>query len=270
MQVEMIGCTSAGKSTLAAAAIEAGARLSLKVVMSDEMILRTLRLNRLRGHLARTLLVDLVAVYFGLLTLRRHWRYYRFALRICRASSGSALARLNLARNALRKIGIFEFIRRHDTENDLVLVDEGTLHAAHNLFVDVSGEDRSSQLDEFLQLAPLPDVVVYLHQAEPVLVQRTLQRGHKRVPDGTRTSVVNFVQRAVSIFERLREDRRVADLLVVVDDPTQQVLVPESPANPRVAQAQRLFQESVSRQLSATRSQIASAPAAVAGVTCPS
>lgn len=100
MHVELIGSTSSGKTTLTGAMEVAGRRRGLDVVNADDLVLALAGLRRVRGEFLRRRLVDLLALPICLRAFGRHRELGAFALR------------LNLARNALRKIGIFEVVRR--------------------------------------------------------------------------------------------------------------------------------------------------------------
>ena len=105
-----------------------------------------------------------------------------------------------------------------DNNQTPVLVDEGTLHAAHNLFVHVGFEFDDDHVRQFAEQVPLPDVVIYVRQREEVLVERTLKRGHPRISEPTHQSVANFVHQAVLTFDQLSKHERIASRMLVVQD----------------------------------------------------
>jgi hypothetical protein len=111
--------------------------------------------------------------------------------------------KLNLTRNVLKKIGVYEIVRRFSSERQLVLIDEGTLQIAHNLFVHVSVTLNVADLYTFARLVPLPDLAIHVRQSEAVLIERTLKRGHKRIPNRSRGQVERFIRRAVNTFDEL-------------------------------------------------------------------
>jgi len=229
MHLEVIGCTSAGKSTLTRAVEQAGRQLGIDVVTGDDLVLKLVALDWVRNEFLRRRLVDGPALLACLLTWRRHRALLRFALDLSRRSPGSWARKLNLARNAFRKVGLFEIVRWRRRAGQLVLVDnEGVLHAAHNLFVHISREAADSDLKAFLDLAPLPDAVLYVRETEDVLLARTLARGHKRVPAGSEEDARRFVVRALRVFETLTRHPGVRERLVCVDGGQSVVLDAES------------------------------------------
>ena len=209
-------CTGAGKTTLANALLHVCQEQGIDIVMGDDLVLKQIRLQRVNSRLARTLLVDLCSLFACLVTWRKNHDFYVFALRIIRRLPVAWFEKLNLARNVLKKIGIYEIIRRRGSGRQVVLVDEGTLHAAHNLFVHVSIPPNADDVATFARLVPLPDVTVYVRQPKPVLIERTLERGHKCIPDHSYANAELFVKRAVETFDKLwRQSMREGRLLVV-------------------------------------------------------
>ncbi|MCA9246203.1 MAG: glycosyltransferase, partial [Planctomycetales bacterium] len=246
LQVELIGCTGAGKSTLAKAALQVGATLGERVVLSDDLILRRLRLGWLPSETMRTVVIDLCAFFACLATAPRHWRYYRFAMNICLRSAGGWLTRMNLVRNALRKIGVYEVVRCLGRGNEIVLVDEGTVHAAHNLFVDGSRDFHPDDFQRFLDVATLPDAVVYLSESEHTLVERTMRRGHKRIARADPSQVETFVRQAVGVFEYLRGAPQLAKRMFIVDGTTHHISSPQGNVSGQFGGIERLVRSGIS------------------------
>jgi hypothetical protein len=137
---------------------------------------------------------------------------------------------LNLVRNVLKKVGVYEIIRQRSDIEQVVLVDEGTVHAAHNLFVHVSVPAAVDDLLTFIRLAPLPEVLVYVRQPETVLIERTLERRHKRIPDHSHASVARFVRQAVEMFELLARQPVLAERWLALDSLQPTIALPRHPS----------------------------------------
>jgi thymidylate kinase len=217
VQIELIGCTSAGKSTLATDILQACRKQGLDVFLGNDFVLRQARLNWIKGHLLRKLLVNLAGLFASLVTWRTNFKIYRFATQLLFPLPIARLEKLNLLRNVLKKIGIYEIIRFRSTDRQVILVDEGVLQAAHNLFVHGSVQVKAEHLATFARLIPFPDVVVYLRQPESLLIDRTMTRGHKRIPDCSYGNVAPFIERAVATFDQLVQRPEVESKLLVVD-----------------------------------------------------
>ena len=217
LQIELIGCTSAGKSTLTRSMLQAHHEQGLGILPGDDFVLGQVRLNWIKGHLPRTLLVDVLALFACLLTWRHNGKFCLFATQLLFRLPIAPFDKLNLLRNVLKKIGIHEIIRFRSTDQQVILVDEGVLQAAHNLFVHGSVQVEVGHLETFVRLIPYPDVIVYMRQPESLLIDRTMKRGHKRIQDRSYDNVVRFVKQAVATFDRLVQNPVVESKLVVVD-----------------------------------------------------
>jgi thymidylate kinase len=244
MIVEFIGSTGAGKTTLINQILTRSASEGINAVVGADFVLKRSRLDGVKNPLLRTVLVNLIAPVAALAAWRTNLGFYRFTLQTVLKLPGAVppLERLGLAKNILKRIGIFEMIRRQGTDQQLYLVDEGTLHVAHSLFVHVAGAANHHDLATFASLAPLPHVVVYVRQAETVLVERTLARGHVRVPDHSVATVTQFVRQAVQVFDELVQYPAIAKRLVMVDSAEQRVTASVYSHDPVAARVAQLIQ----------------------------
>lgn len=217
MQIELIGCTGAGKSTLARGIVQAGREHGIDTVMGEEIVLNQVRLNWVKTKLARTLCVDLITLFACLVAWQKNLEFYRFTIRVLARLPVGWFEKLNIARNVFKKIGINEIVLHVGSQQQIVLLDEGTLHTAHYLFVHVSVEPDTNDLSNFIKLVPLPDVVIYVRHDETILIQRTLVRGHKRIPNNSFHQVELFVRNAVETFDNLVQKPVIESRLLVVD-----------------------------------------------------
>lgn len=218
MHIELIGSTSAGKTTLAKKMVEAGKNNGLHVSLSDDFMLEQLHLGWVKNDFVRRRLVEIVAYATWFTCLVRYKDFCRFVVREGKSSSGSWFYKINRIRNVIRKIGIFEFISRRSGSQQIVLADnEGILQGVHNLFVHQNSQANLHKISRYIELVPLPDVVLYLKQEEDVLVSRTLGRGHARVAGGSPENVVHFVRQAMAVFNELINIPKIQEKLLIVD-----------------------------------------------------
>ena len=137
MQIELFGCTSAGKSSLARCIVRSSRELGLDAVLSEDFVLMRARLNWIRSALVRTLLVDLLSFAACLRAWRKTREFFGFVLRSVSGLPATVVwtRRLNIARNVFKKTGVREIVQRRGSGRQLVVMDEGTLQTAHYLFV---------------------------------------------------------------------------------------------------------------------------------------
>ncbi|UCC50648.1 MAG: hypothetical protein JSV68_16245 [Anaerolineaceae bacterium] len=230
MQIELIGCTSAGKSTLVGGMLRACKERGQDAVTGDDFVLKQARLNWVKGYLFRTLLVDLLTLSACLATLRTNLAFYKLTLQsIWQLPAGVGwFERLNIARNVFKKVGIHKIICWRGSDQQIVLLDEGTIHTAHYLFVHVSIEPNASHLSTFIGLVPLPDVIVYVQNDADTLVKRTLSRGHRRLGDRSPAEIALFVERAIDTFNNLTQSSKLRSRLLILDASQNLVTLPDS------------------------------------------
>jgi thymidylate kinase len=218
MMVEFIGSTGAGKSTVAAAVQRRLAALA-GVDTAPDLVASLVGLPPLMKPLQRNLVSDLVGLPFFLSSLHRHREFVGFALLVL-ARQRFALQAANRVRSTIRKIGVYEVLKRHGNGR-IVLVDEGTVLSAHNLFVYTSRAYGAADLNRFASLVPLPEVIIYVRSPLATLMQRALERPDppREMRSRDRTLVELYVGRALAMFEALVEIPIIRKRVVVVDNP---------------------------------------------------
>ena len=228
MQIEFIGCTSAGKSTLVGAAIRACEQLGIEATLGNDCVLMWNRLSWARGYFVRRFFAELFAFFSCLRHWHKHRQFYRFAARMVLRLPASVgwFEKLNTLRTVFRNIGIYEIVRRRGSEQQVVLLDEGTLHTAHYLFFHYSVGLDPNDLSTFVKLVPLPDVVIYLQQEPEILIKRTIRRGHRRIPDRSPTVTERFIRHTMATFERLTQASVINSKMLLVDS-RQNIHAPE-------------------------------------------
>jgi thymidylate kinase len=243
MQIELVGCTSAGKTTLARRLVEVSLELGIDAQLSDDFLLSCLRLNGIKNEFVRRRVIELWALLTCLMFIRKYREFYGFVMRTCFSAPGSVAYRLKLARVVLRKIGIYEIISRRSAEQQLILLDnEGMLQASHTLFVHANADAYANNLSDFLRRVPLPDVIVYLWQPSSLLIERTRKRGHNRIQTSANDQdVAAFIEQAVLIFEEIKHYPRYADRLLVINGEQNKLLTSEYSNNPKMVRVADLI-----------------------------
>jgi uridine kinase len=218
MHIEIIGSTSAGKTTLAKKMVISGMENGVAIALSDDFMLEQLHLSWIKNDFARRRLVELIAFVCCLKYLTKYKEFIGFIFSEGNSSPGTWFYKMNRVRNVIRKIGIFEFISRRSDKQQVVLADnEGLLQGVHNLFVHSNSQADMGKIAKYVELVPLPEVVLYLHQDEDVLVSRTLERGHARISGNSPEEVVRFIRQAVSVFNELINNPKIQERLLIVD-----------------------------------------------------
>jgi hypothetical protein len=229
MQVELIGCTSAGKSTLTQHMLKRAHAEGIKLSTSYDFVLAHYGLGWVKPHALRMALLNNLALWRCLQSAGRHLGLLRFVFGVLHTlpavSQGkmSRSERLKIARITLRNLGIHEIIAQANDPDLIILADEGALQVVHYLFVHVQMPPALDQLSAYLQRAPRPDLVLYYRQPAPLLVERTLRRGHKRIPERSQEKVERFIGHALQVFEAVVAEPAIRQRALLVNGQSQQI-----------------------------------------------
>jgi hypothetical protein len=235
MIIEFMGSTGAGKTTLGNGVLGDCREQGIDILMGPDFVLEQSRLKWIRSKFARTLCLDLLSAFACLATWRNNFEFYAFASKVIMRLPVAWFEKLNLARNVLKKIGIYEIVRRGGSDRQIVLVDEGTLHAAHNLFVHVSERTNAGDLATFARLVPLPDVAICVTQSESVLIEKTMGRGHKRIPDRSYANTELFVKQALDTFDKLVRQLVLEERMLMLDSKRNIIVAQDYQTDPGLA-----------------------------------
>jgi thymidylate kinase len=218
LMVEFVGSTGSGKTTVADA-VRRQLAPRVGVDTAPDVVAQLVGLQPLACPLYRNLLCDLVGLPFVVGSLGRHGAFLRYVLRVL-VRQRLSLQGLNRVRSTVRKVGVYEIIRRR-REGRIVLVDEGTVLHAHNLFVFTSHAHAAAELERFAGLVPLPDVIVYVRAPLEASIRRSLARPDppREMRARERASVELYVGRAWALFEALVAIPAIRERVVVVDNP---------------------------------------------------
>ena len=216
MIVEFIGCTGAGKTTLA---FEVQRRLAANVptTTSFDLLGELLSCRYITNATLRNLIVDLVGFPFFLYSLKKHCAFIVFALKALMRHSSNPFFSINYLRGIVRRLGTYELLRRYKRDR-IVLLDEGTILSAHLLFVFSNTTYHREDIQLFASLVPLPEMVIYIRAPVDKLVQRSLKRNDVRreMRSKNQKLVEEYVSRAAKMFDQLTITREIRDRVLIV------------------------------------------------------
>jgi len=218
MIVEFIGSTGAGKTTLIRGVHRRLGQIRA-VSTPFELIASPLGLATITHPSARNLIQEVAGLPFFLRALEPGREFAAFVLKMLARQARFSIFTLNILRSLERKVGVYEIIR-HRADRRVVLVDEGPLLLAHNLFVYSDAVYGQAELARFASLVPLPDAVVYVRAPIEILVQRTLLRNDppRELRPLDRHLVEKHVSRAAEVFEQMIETERFRGRVLIVDN----------------------------------------------------
>jgi hypothetical protein len=159
MIVEFIGCSGAGKTALADAIERIGG--PRPTISGTELIVDHPGLRWVSDPTAVNLVADVISFPLFLRALGREKDFVTFAFDRLQRDAPSLFARYNYMLNVVRKLGVNEMARRA-AERKTVLIDEGVVLSAYQLFVYSDAPFGHLDLERSLGLVPLPDGCVYV------------------------------------------------------------------------------------------------------------
>lgn len=192
---------------------------TIEVAGAFDLICELTGLAKLTHPTLQNLAGDAVGFHFLVRSIRYHKKFLGFVLSVLKTHSDISLLTLNSFRNIIRTIGVYELIR-HQDNGRIVLVDEGTVLSAHNLFIYTGTVFGREQIKRFAGLAPLPDKLVCIKAPLDQLVRRTLERRdppremRARDPE----TIERYVGRASKLFEQLVETEEIRNRVLVVEN----------------------------------------------------
>lgn len=211
--VELIGCTGAGKSTLAPEVIRHLVRSQVPA-LSDEQYLTAwsgLSLPRIRPRQARSLVVDVLMFPWFLRFAVRHPKLLLFMTRIVIRDVRSPLLTINVLRNVAKKMGIFELLRTDEQENGaVVFIDEGLIHHANSLFANPYIVHDARELTAYAEQVPLPDLIVRIDAPYADLLHVVMDRGNQSLPrDCGADLAARYLERNGQVFAEMTAVDRI-------------------------------------------------------------
>ena len=218
MIVELVGCTGAGKTTLAHELCTLAPPAQRPVIGSD-IVLDRPPFRSVSNAQADNLIQDVAGLPYFLGAAHRDSQFLKLSRDLLREHAPSRLDKVLNTRSVMRRIGMFE-LARHHAHDRTVLIDEGTVLIAYHLFVYSTADVDGPDIDRFTALVPLPDRIVYVKATLPTLLERARAR-----PDPRRqlaglpaASAAAWIERASAVFDRVTEAPRLRNRVVVIDN----------------------------------------------------
>ena len=217
MIVEFIGATGAGKTTLARGLVHRGIP-ARRVRMATDLVTDRLGRRSVVDPHAINLLADVSALPWFIRAFDHERDFVRFAFDRLWHHAPSTFAKVNYLRNIVRKLGMHEMTRKADPRTTF-LVDEGTILMAYQLFIYSDAPYTRVDLERFVRLVPLPDLIVHVKAPTDVLLRRAMTRPDPRRELARKDAreVERRIAQAVGLFDELAEIAPIRERLLTVE-----------------------------------------------------
>ena len=217
MYIEFTGCSGSGKTTVSGRLIHHLQKPGRNIVSIHPECFSVFGPRyRFVGHTSlQNLLLDLSGVRRNLRSTESR-SFLGFANGLLRAHRLPFPTRLNLLRSVARKLGVHQLMRERDEAGSLALVDEGTVHAAHNLLIYANEPPREEEILAFTERVPLPDGIVVVRAPLERMIQRTLARADRPI-SGDENAIGRYLENGQLVFEQLFSSARLRDRAIFLD-----------------------------------------------------
>jgi thymidylate kinase len=217
MIVEFIGCSGAGKTSLAEG-LRRYVQPSGRPILSVDLVRDRPGLRWMRDPSMINLAADVISFPSFVRAYGRDGDFVRFAFDRLRRHAPTTFAKYNYRLNIVRKVGVHELARRA-SKRKTVLIDEGVVLSAYQLFVYSDAPYADVDLDRFARLVPMPDRIVYVRAPLGLLVERAIRRPDPRreLAGRKRHDVADRLARAMELFEGLAARETIQERLLTVE-----------------------------------------------------
>ena len=217
MIVEFIGTTGSGKTTLINH-VRTKLSNSREVTTSSDLVTGLVGLQGIRNTTARNLLQETISFPYFLSAYPTYSEFITHTIKLFSRDSSFSILTINNLRSIERKIGGREIAERQD-RNKVILVDEGPFLTAH-MFAFNNTPISQEEVDEYVNLLPLPDLIIYIKASMDVLVERSLSRSRppREMKSRIQTENKEYIKRAVTIFDQMVASSSIQARMLVVDN----------------------------------------------------
>lgn len=222
MLVEFTGGSGVGKSTLCRAVYVELIESNMPVSFPIEFFLGRHLSKLIRSERLEQILLDIFLCPWSIIVLRKYKKILFFSNRCLQERGNSLLSRVLILRSVFRKVSLASFFQRSRFQNQIVLLDEGSLHIAHLIFINGNNAAAPMDIPMFLSLVPKPQMAIHVRASLKLVLGRTLNRDDPPVRNARPESLEAFVRRALNMFEQLFVHGPIVDTMVDIngEDPT--------------------------------------------------
>ena len=142
MLVEFTGGTGTGKTSLAHLVKQRLCEAGLDGSWARRRVPYSAFIGKFSNEKLQNAFLDVLMSRHARLAARRYTAFLRFANEINKRHADSLGVALNVKRSMRRKFAIHHYMRQQERDRQIVFVDEGTTHIAHNLFVQVKSFNK--------------------------------------------------------------------------------------------------------------------------------
>lgn len=218
MIVEFIGSTGSGKTTLISN-VQRRLEETVRVTTSHDLGTRLLGFKNVTNLTLQNLAQELLSFPFLIGKFHEHNAYLMHTFKLFWRNSGFSMQTIHNLRSLERKVGMYEITKKFG-KDQVILVDEGPILALH-MFVSAQNTYTSEEIARFIDLLPLPDLIIYIQASVDTLIERTLHRPDppREIDQKDPVQMDAYFKNAVAIFDQLIQAENICDRLLILESP---------------------------------------------------
>ncbi len=160
--IEFVGPPGVGKTTIIREVSERLNSKGIRAATSEELLGAFVGAAGIRDPRARNALLMIFLLPRLMFRFLCHWRYWLFGTAHIVVHSDRLITCLQRLCAHSRQLVAVEYLRRHCTGYDVILVDHGTIMSNHDILVHLNAPPTDRALNRFATLVPAPDWVVWV------------------------------------------------------------------------------------------------------------
>ena len=203
MIVELTGCSGVGKTTLLQQIVAECRKRNVPVLTVSQALLKRFAPTIEHHPIIENLILDAAAALRRVFRPGRYRAFLVFARSVIRRESDEWITALSAYRGVMRAVGVHTRLCEWRRGAPVVLVDEGTVHQAHNVLVHVTRPARSQDIRRFAELVPLPDLIVHVTAPLEAVLTRTATRRRPPLRLRSRDDNARYVRHGYAMFAEL-------------------------------------------------------------------
>jgi hypothetical protein len=217
MIVEFTGCTSAGKSWIVDGIKSHLVQEVPHFISAYDFVLSWFHVRGITNSpRLKSLLVDLLLIPWSVTSAVRYRGFLLYSIKRLGSVSLPIYFKLNILRNLLKTLALFQFIRLRCDQEVICILDEGPVHSLNNVFVHYGVKFDSEVIVHLLKSIPFSDLIVLVTASPETIANRALKRHDTPWKNLTKSQWVALAYNADSLFNLIKVNIEHSTKIAVV------------------------------------------------------
>lgn len=206
MIIEFTGCTGAGKSTAIGELIRRNKiRGGVRFLHAYDAVLISFGI-RISNYRLRSVIVEVVVLPLMFVEIIRQRTLIWLVLKYIGCNRFGFFMRLNVFRNFVKSLGVKSFLSNTDRHDRCAILDEGTFHVIHNIFVNHVERPDIAKAKSLVGAMAKGELLVVILSSASDIADRQVNRGDPPVKGLLHQQWLTFAENANSLYVSILKD----------------------------------------------------------------